>query len=62
MFASICGSASVMFVKDKLTSPETTAAVAGAPPLKGTWVILVPLRASKSATEKYINPPAPLEP
>ena len=43
--------ASVMLAKAKSTSPETTAAVDGAPPLNGICTMWVPVRVSNSSTE-----------
>src|SRR5215210_160813 len=58
---SICPTASDILVNTACTSPESTAAVAGAPPRYGTCVSFTPVFALNNSAEKYINPPTPLE-
>jgi hypothetical protein len=60
--AASCPMASDMLEKASCTSPETTAAVASAPPRYGTEVNLESVLTRKISAANCIRPPAPTVP
>jgi hypothetical protein len=46
-------------VKPKVTSPPASAARAGPAPLKGTWIICVPVKPFITSPERWCRDPAP---